>query len=117
MDYARNEQWVATYLTSEDDNSYSPRELRAQAMALTVLGLSSRQIETRLRAMFPVKKTPPWSTIARWARSRPANRIAALRWFDVAQRAAQIVEQRMDEIDASKTPLLELLVGIGRPRR
>ena len=78
-------------------------------MALTLLGFSSRQIENRLRVMFPGKRVPPWSTLARWARSRPANRIAALRWFDVAQRAARIVEQRMDEIDASKTPLLELL--------
>jgi hypothetical protein len=104
-----HDQWVATNERMAKVGEFSPTELKAQAMAMTVMGLSSRQIEKRLNVMFPGKEIPPWGTIARWARSRPANRIAALKWFDVASRAGEIVLSRMDHIESERLSLMELI--------
>ena len=98
---ARNNTWgwVVAEEIASGDTGYTPRELKAQAMVLTVLGYSSREVERKLRSMFPGERTPPWTTIARWQRSRPINRTAALRWMDIASRAAKMLEAHLDRIE------------------
>ena len=103
--------WADTYNRCESDTGYTPREVKAQAMALTVLGYSSRAVERELKAMFPGKRIPPWSTIARWQRSRPMTRTAALRWADVALRASEIVGRQLDlmERDIVSVPFKDIM--------
>ncbi len=91
--------WIVAEEIASGDTGYSPREVKATAMVLTVLGYSSREVERRLRSMFPGERTPPWTTIARWQRSRPMNRRAALRWMDIVSRAARILEAHLDRIE------------------
>lgn len=91
--------WALATELADTHHGYSPRELKAQAMALSVLGYSSRKVERELRRMFPRERIPPWSTIARWFRSRPTNRLAFLRWADVARRAADILEVHLDRLE------------------
>ena len=108
---ARNNAWgwaVAKEIAS-GDTGFTPREVKATAMMLTVLGHSSRQVERELRRRFPGKRIPPWTTISRWQRSRPMNRTAALRWMDVAMRASELLLERMDEMDTHSMSLKELM--------
>jgi hypothetical protein len=101
---------LATELANQHEG-YSPREVKAQAMALTVLGHSSREVEKKLKEMFPGERIPPFSTIARWQRSRPTNRLAFLRWADVCSRAITILHAHMDRIERNPlgTPLMDVL--------
>jgi hypothetical protein len=97
---ANNEgAWGRLYYVLNTLEGYSPREMKSWAMALTILGYSSRQIERELRARFPGEKTPNFATIAHWQRSRPHNHLAYLRWSDVAARATEILETRLDDIE------------------
>ena len=108
---ARNNAWgweIAEEIAS-GDTGYSPRELKATAMVLTILGYSSRQVERELRRKFPGRKIPPWTTIARWQRSRPMNRTAVLKWMDVAMRASELMLDYLDEIDANNMSLKEMM--------
>jgi hypothetical protein len=97
---ARNNgyQWAQVERALSGYSEFCPREVKAWAMALTILGYSSREVERELRRRFPGQDVPGYSTIARWQRSRPLNRSALAAWFGVAERAAQIVESRVDEM-------------------
>ncbi len=108
---ARNNAWgwVVAETIASGDTGYSPRDVKATAMVLSVLGYSSRQIERELRRKFPGEHTPPWTTIARWQRSRPMNRSAVLKWMDVAMRASELLLERMDQIEADGMSLKELM--------
>ena len=108
---ARNNAWgwVVAESIASGDAGYSPREVKATAMVLTILGHSSRQIERELRRKFPGRKIPPWTTIARWQRSRPMNRTAVLKWMDVAMRASELMLKYLDEIEANSMSLKEMM--------
>ena len=108
---ARNNSWgwVVADTIAAGDTGYSPREVKATAMVLTVLGYSSRQVERELKRKFPGRKIPPWTTIARWQRSRPMNRTAVLKWMDIAMRASELLLERMEKIDADGMSFKELL--------
>lgn len=108
---ARNNSWgwVVAEEIAAGDTGYSPREVKATAMVLTILGHSSRQIERELRRKFPGERIPPWTTIARWQRSRPMNRTAVLKWMDIAMRSSELMLERMDGIEAGDMSLKELM--------
>jgi len=112
MTEKNREAWVAIYKALADDDGYSPREIKAQAMAFSVLGYSSRQIERRLRQMFPGQYIPPWSTIARWNRSRPPRTLAArIMWNDVVIRACDLAIVHMERMQQEgMTPMQALKV-------
>jgi hypothetical protein len=91
-------EWTELRRLLSEFSGACPREIRAWAMALTILGYSSRHIERQLKELFPGTKMPNFATIARWQRSRPASLGAYLRWSDVAERAAVILDERLDEM-------------------
>jgi len=95
---SRREQWEELYRRLDGYEAYCPRDVKAWAMALTVLGYSSRQTQCELRGLFPGEKIPNYATIARWQRSRPANTLAFLGWMLVSLRALDIIDSRLDEV-------------------
>ncbi len=78
----------------------TPTEIKAEAIALHALGYSCRAIGKQLRAKFPNAKIPNHATINRWVRIRPTKRLALMQWYDAAHRAAEILHERMDELDS-----------------
>ena len=78
--------------------SPSPSEIRAQGVALLILGYSCRRVERELRAMFPGARVPSYPTISRWLRRRPASNIGLWRWAQTMHRIAEIIEERIDEL-------------------
>jgi hypothetical protein len=108
MPRSNSSEWVDAYIKAAEDGAYSPRELRARALYYAVLGYSSRDIEAQLTRDFPGQKVPPFGVIARWNRSRPANRIGMMRMADVIHRSAVLLEQHMDRIDFRSANLMEV---------
>ncbi len=90
----------------------TPTEIKAQAIALHAMGYSCRRIERQLRSQFPGADIPNYATINRWGRSRPTKRFAQLRWYDVAHRAAEIMMERMDELET--VPFMQLVKAYSR---
>ena len=82
------------------DGSVKPAltELKAQAIALMVLGYSCRDVEHELRRQFPLLRIPHYTTIARWLQKMagPQSRGAAAYWLVIAHLAAEEVGRRID---------------------
>ena len=78
-------------------------ELKAQAIALMVLGYSCRDVEHELRQQFPLLRIPHYTTIARWLRHMPwslaRGGAAQARWAEIANRAGGIAIERLHEMD------------------
>ncbi len=72
-------------------------EIKAQAIALLVLGHDCRRVAQELRQQFPGTKIPHFTTIARWLREMPPNtgKAAKVYWWFVMKRAGEIVYERM----------------------
>ena len=92
----------------------TPTEIKAQAIALHALGYSSRNIEVQLNSMYPSARVPNHATVSRWVRGRKGYRrfllgAATVHWARVYDRAAEVVEERLDEL--SRMPVERLLVA------
>ena len=85
-------------------------EIKAQAVALVVLGRSCREVQEDLRSQFPGARIPHFSTIARWF-GKVAGREAigaAVYWSFVSKRAGEITLKRMDA-EADRMSMLDLV--------
>jgi hypothetical protein len=81
----------------------TPTKLKAEALALHVMGYSSRDIVKRLRAKFPGTKIPGHCTVNRWVRLTPSasstqHVIAGACWAEVATLAGELVMERAEEM-------------------
>ena len=87
----------------------TPTEIKAQAIALLVLGRPCREVQAELRQQFPGADIPHYSTIARWFQklAEPQSKGAQAYWSVLAQSVARILFKRMDE--AEKMSLMELV--------
>jgi hypothetical protein len=96
-------------------------EIKAEAVALHVLGHPCRGIEKMLKAKFPNEDIPNYGTINRWVRvlgshaptapvRRLRNRHTIMRWWEAVARAAEIVHDRMDaemkSVPYNKVPMM-----------
>ena len=88
----------------------TPTEIKAQAVALVVLGRSCREVQEDLRRQFPDAHIPHFSTIARWARpTPPTGGVALMRWWDVLGRAGEAVDGHL--ISGGVTPMEALEIA------
>ena len=88
----------------------TPTEIKAQAVALVVLGKSCREAQEDLRRQFPGAHIPHFSTIARWARATPpTGGVALMRWWDVLDRAGETVDGHL--ISGRVTPMEALEIA------
>ena len=70
----------------------TPTEVKAQGIALLVLGRSCREVERELGRLFPNETVPHFTTIARWLKEIPGRSHEAHgRWCRVMDRAAKLV--------------------------
>ena len=85
------------------DKIPSPQELKAQAIALLVLGYSSRYVANELRMKYGLMRPPHYTTIARWLRQAQlglkGNRAAKARWAAIVNRAGVMMMDRLDETE------------------
>ncbi len=85
------------------DKKPSPQELKAQAIALLVLGYSSRYVANELRMKYPLYRIPHYTTVARWLQqgkhSLQGSRIARARWTRIMERVGVLVIDRLNEAD------------------
>ncbi len=98
-------------------------EIKAEAIALHVLGHTCRNIEKQLKAKFPKADIPNYGTINKWTRklspTRPTpfvrrfrNMHTVLRWWEVAKMAAEMVAERMhEELEAAPYERVALMYG------
>jgi hypothetical protein len=94
-------------------------EIKAEAVALHVLGHSCRNIEKQLKAKFPKADIPNYGTINKWVRVRPTPPVRRLRnmytvhrWWEVARMAAEIVAERMiAELENAPYDKIALMYG------
>ena len=88
----------------------TPTEIKAQAVALVVIGRSCREVQEVLRQQFPDAHIPHFSTIARWARATPpTGGVALMRWWGVLDRAGQTVDGHL--ISGRVTPMEALEIA------
>ena len=88
----------------------TPTKIKAQAVALVVLGRSCREVREDLRRQFPEAHIPHFSTISRWARpTPPTGGIALMRWWDVLDRAGDAVDGHL--ISGRVTPMEALEIA------
>lgn len=78
----------------------TPIEIKAQAIALLILGRSCREAQAELRQQFPGADIPHYTTIARWFQkmATPMTRRATAYWAVLAHLAAEVVDRRMDDV-------------------
>ena len=86
-----------------------PSEMKAQAVALLILGHSCRRVQTELSEQFPGADIPHHTTIARWLQSlaEPHGRAAEAYWGALAQSVVEVLFNRMGE--AETMPLMQLV--------
>ena len=86
-----------------------PSDMKAQAVALLILGHSSRHVQTELSRQFPGADIPHYTTIARWLQklAEPHGRAAEAHWWALAMAAEEILVNRMGE--ARTMPLMQLV--------
>lgn len=81
----------------------SPQELKAQAIALLVLGYSSRYVANELRMKYGLMRPPHYTTVARWLRQvnrgLQGSRVARRRWTLLMERVGLLVIDRLNEAD------------------
>ena len=87
----------------------TPTEIKAQAIALLILGRSCREAQAELREQFPEAEIHHYSTIARWFQkmATPKTKGAAAYWAVLAHLTADMVDSRMDELN--KMSLMEVV--------
>ena len=95
-------------------------EIKAEAIALHVLGHSCRNIEGQLKVKFPNAGIPNYGTISRWVRVRPTapirkyrNLHTTMRWWQAAQMAAEIVHDRL-AVELENVPYNKVATIYGR---
>jgi hypothetical protein len=95
-------------------------EIKAEAIALHVLGHPCRNIEKQLKARFPSADIPNYGTINKWVRVRPTapvrryrNMYTVHRWWEVARMAAEIVAERM-AVELENVPYNKVATIYGR---
>lgn len=98
-------------------NTATPTEIKAQAIALHAMGYSCRAIEKQLSSMFMGATIPNYATISRWVRVRNSYRrylagAASVRWARAHNRAAEIVEERLEELGTM--PFDKIIVALQR---
>ena len=73
-------------------------EMRAQAIALLVLGRSCREAQTELRQQFPGESIPHHSTVARWFNKIAGKEAiaASVYWSNVSQSVTEIILKRFE---------------------
>ena len=85
------------------DKKPSPQEIKAQAIALLVLGYSSRYVSHELRMKYGLIRPPHYTTIARWLRQSrrglQGSRGARGRWAAILKRAGIMVIERLNETE------------------
>jgi hypothetical protein len=98
-------------------------EIKAEAIALHVLGHTCRSVERELKAKFPNEDIPNYGTIHKWVRklspTRPTpfvrrfrNMHTVLRWWEVAKMAAEMVAERMhEELETAPYERVALMYG------
>ena len=88
----------------------TPTEIKAQAIALLVLGRSCREVQRELHQKFPDARIPHFSTIARWLNKVAGKEAigAQVYWSFVSKRAGEITLKRMDA-EADGMSMLDLV--------
>ena len=87
-----------------------PNEMKAQAVALLILGHSCRRVQTELSRQFPGADIPHFSTLARWLNKIAGGEAiaAAVYWSFVSKAAGEIVLKRL-ETEAKRMSFMELV--------
>lgn len=87
----------------------TPTEIKAQAIALLILGRSCREAQEELREHFPDSDIPHYSTIARWFQkmAEPQSKGALAYWSVLVKAVGEVVFRRMDELE--KMSLMEVV--------
>ncbi len=76
----------------------TPTEIKAQAIALLILGRSCREAQEELGDQFPDADIPHYSTIARWFNKIAGKEaiVASVYWSIVSQRVTKILLMRLE---------------------
>ena len=82
-----------------NDAVSTPTEIKAQAIALLILGRSCREAQEELRRQFPGESIPHHSTIARWFNKIAGKEAiaASLYWSIVSQMVTEIILKRFEK--------------------
>ncbi len=86
----------------------TPTEIKAQAIALLILGRSCRDAQEELRLQFPNSDIPHFSTIARWFNKIAGKEAiaASVYWSIVSQMVTEIILKRF-ESEAMQMSMLD----------
>ncbi len=76
----------------------TPTNIKAQAIALLILGRSCREAQEELREQFPGAEIPHFSTIARWFHKIAGKEAmaASVCWSVVSQMVTEIILKRFE---------------------
>ncbi len=76
----------------------TPTQIKAQAIALLILGRSCREAKEELRQLFPGESIPHYSTIARWLNKIAGKEAiaASVYWSIVSQSVTEIILKRFE---------------------
>jgi len=76
----------------------TPSDIKAQAIALLILGRSCREAQAELREQFPGADIPHFSTIARWFNKIAGKEAmaASVCWSVVSQMVTEIILKRFE---------------------
>jgi len=92
----------------------TPTDIKAQAIALLILGRSCREARAELHQIFAGESIPHYSTIARWLQkmAEPQSKGALAYWSVLVKAVGEVVFRRMDELE--KMSLLEVVAVSSR---
>lgn len=74
-------------------------KLKANVLAMGLMGFAARDIEKELRAMYPGDRVPAYATISRWLRRAGLSRTNLKKWETMSEHAMRILEARLAELE------------------